>query len=129
MIKPQASRKKFCNDISLETKHTESWRKIKNFLKPNGKCDYAASHLDAKTTKTNADKVQLFVKSVERHFGIQSDNFDLKHRDSKLIVLLQKCHLRPSHAGAGAVITFLKLVLMHPPQALKCHSRPPLTLA
>ena len=34
-----------------------------------------------KTTKTNADKVQLFAKSVERHFDIQSDNFDLKHFD------------------------------------------------
>ena len=35
--------------------------------------------LDAKTAKTNADKAQLFAKSVERHFGIQSDNFDSKH--------------------------------------------------
>ena len=32
----QASWKKFCNDISLETNHTESWRKIKNSLKPMG---------------------------------------------------------------------------------------------
>ena len=31
--------------------------------------------------RLNADKAQLFVKSVERHFGIQSDNFDLKHFD------------------------------------------------
>ena len=34
-----------------------------------------------KTTKTNADKVQPFPESVERHFDIQSDNFDLKHFD------------------------------------------------
>ena len=37
--------------------------------------------LDAKTAKTNADKAQLFAEFVERHFGIQSDNFDLKHVD------------------------------------------------
>ena len=35
-IESQASWEKFCNDISLETNHTESWRKIKNFLKPKG---------------------------------------------------------------------------------------------
>ena len=33
-IESQASWQKFCNDISLETNHTESWLKIKNFLKP-----------------------------------------------------------------------------------------------
>ena len=33
-IESQASWEQFCNDISLETNHTESWRKIKNFLKP-----------------------------------------------------------------------------------------------
>ena len=33
-IESQASWEKFCNDISLETNHTESWCKIKNFLKP-----------------------------------------------------------------------------------------------
>ena len=37
--------------------------------------------LDAKTAKTNADKAQLFAESVERHFGIQSDNFDSEHFD------------------------------------------------
>ena len=37
--------------------------------------------LDAKTAKTNADKAQLFAESFERHFGIQSDNFDSKHFD------------------------------------------------
>ena len=31
--------------------------------------------------KTNADKAQLFAKSVERHFGIQSNNFDSNHFD------------------------------------------------
>ena len=37
--------------------------------------------LDAKTAKTNADKAQLFAESVQRHFGIQSDNFDSNHFD------------------------------------------------
>ena len=37
--------------------------------------------LDAKTAKTNADKAQLFAESVERHFGIQSNNFDSNHFD------------------------------------------------
>ena len=93
-IESQASWQKFCNDISLETNHTESWRKIKNFLKPKGQRDYPALRLDAKTAKTNADKAQLFAESVtnadkaqlfaesvERHFGIQIDNFDSKHFD------------------------------------------------
>ena len=38
-------------------------------------------HLDAKTAKTNPDEAQLFAETVERHFGIQSDNFDSKHFD------------------------------------------------
>ena len=80
-IESQASWEKFCNDISLETNHTESWRKIKNFLKPKGQRDYPALQLDAKTAKTNADKAQLFAESVERHFGIQSNNFDSNHFD------------------------------------------------
>ena len=42
-IESQASWEKFCNDIGLETNNTESWHKIKNFLKPNGQCDYLAS--------------------------------------------------------------------------------------
>ena len=37
--------------------------------------------LDAKTAKTNADKAQLFAESVERHLGIQSENFDSNHFD------------------------------------------------
>ena len=80
-IESQASWEKFCNDISLETNQTESWRKIKNFLKPKGPRDYPASGPDAKTAKTNADKTQLFAQSVERHFSIQSDNFDSNHFD------------------------------------------------
>ena len=41
-IGSQASWEKFCNDISLETNHTESWHKIKNFLKPKDQRDYRA---------------------------------------------------------------------------------------
>ena len=74
-IESQANWEKFCNDISSESNNTESWSKINNFLKPKGQCDYSALHLDTKTAKTNADKVQLFAKTIKRHFGIQSDNF------------------------------------------------------
>ena len=35
-IESQASWEKFCNSISLETDSNESWRRIKNFLKPKG---------------------------------------------------------------------------------------------
>ena len=80
-IESQASWEKFCNDISLETNHTESWHKIKNFLKPKGQRDYPALRLDAKTAKTNADNAQLFTESVKRHFSIQSNNFDSNHFD------------------------------------------------
>ena len=37
--------------------------------------------LDAKTAKTNAYKAQIFAESVERLFGIQSNNFDSNHLD------------------------------------------------
>ena len=80
-IESQAGWEKFCNDISLETNHTGSWHIIENFLKPKGQRDYPALRLNAKTAKSNADKAQLFTESVERHFGIQSDNFDSKHFD------------------------------------------------
>ena len=80
-IESQASWEKSCNDICLETNHAGSWHKIKNFVKPKGQRDYPALRFDAKTAKTNADKAQLFAESVERHFGIQSDNFDSNHFD------------------------------------------------
>ena len=48
-IESQASWEKFCNNISLETNHTESWRKIKTFLKPKGQRNYPALQLDVKT--------------------------------------------------------------------------------
>ena len=68
-----------CNSISLETDSTESWRKIKNFLKLKGQRDYPTLHHATKVAKTNADKAQLFAESVERHFGIESEHFDSNH--------------------------------------------------
>ena len=64
-IESQTSWKKFYNDISLETNHTESWPEIKNFLKAKGQHDYLALHLNAKTAKADTDKVQHFADSVK----------------------------------------------------------------
>ena len=47
-VEMQASWEKFCNSISLETDPSESWRKIKNFLKPNGQRDYPPLRHDDK---------------------------------------------------------------------------------
>ena len=79
-IESQASWEKFCSDISSETNHTESWRKIKN-SQTKGPAQLSALGLDAKTAKTDADKAQLVAECVERHFGIQSDSFDSNHFD------------------------------------------------
>ena len=78
-IESLVSWEKFCNSISLETNSTESWRKIKNFLKPKGQRDYPTLHHANKVAKTNVDKAQLFAKSVEGHSGIESDHFDSNH--------------------------------------------------
>ena len=77
-VESQASWEKFCNAISLET-DSESWCKIKIFLEPKGQRDYPTLQHATKVAKTNADKAQLFAESVERHFGIESDHFDLNH--------------------------------------------------
>ena len=47
----------------------------------NGQSGFSALRRDAKTTKTNADKLQLCLKTVEMHLGIQKDNSDSKHLD------------------------------------------------
>ena len=80
-IESQVSWEKFCNSISLESDPNESWRKIKNFLKPKGQRDYPALHHANKVANTNTDEAQLFAESVERHFGIESDHFDSNHFD------------------------------------------------
>ena len=67
-IESLVSWEKFCNSISLESNSNESWRKIKNFLKPSGQRDY-------RLIKHNS------AESVERHFGIESDHFDSNHFD------------------------------------------------
>ena len=71
-VETQARWEKFCNSISLETHPNESRRKIKNFLKPKSQRDYPTLCQDDNVAKTNGDKGQLFVESVERHFGIES---------------------------------------------------------
>ena len=80
-VETQASWEKFCNSVSLETDPSESWRKIKNFLKPQDQRDYPTLRHDDRVAKTNADKAQLFAESVERHFGIESEHFDSNHFD------------------------------------------------
>ena len=80
-VESLVSWEKFCNPISLENNPNESWREIKNFLKPKGQRDYPALHHANKVAKTKADKAQLFAESVERHFGIESDHFDSNHFD------------------------------------------------
>ena len=80
-VESLVSWEKFCNSISQESNSNESWRKIKNFLKPRGQCNYPTLHHAKKVAKTNADKAQLFAKSVKRHFGIESDHFDSNHFD------------------------------------------------
>ena len=53
-VETQASWEKFCNSISLESNPSESWRKIKNFLKPKGQRDYRTLRHDDKVAKTKA---------------------------------------------------------------------------
>ena len=78
-VETQASWENFCNSVSLETDPSESFRKIGNFLKPKGQRDYPTLCHNNKVAKTSADKAQLFVESVERHFGIESEHFDSNH--------------------------------------------------
>ena len=96
-VETQAIWEKFCNSISLESDPSESWRKIKNFLKPKGQLDYPTLRHDDKVAKTIADKAQLFAESVERHFGIESNHFDSNHFNevSKSIEDNHKCFYPP----------------------------------
>ena len=80
-IESLVSWEKFCNSVGLESNSNESWRKIKNVLKPKGQRDYPTLHHGNKVAKTNADKAQLFAEPVERHFGIESDHLDSNHFD------------------------------------------------
>ena len=71
---------KFCNSISLEKYPTESWCRIKSFLKPKTRKTYPTPTLVNQTAKTNAYNTELFAESVERHFGIESNSFDDSNR-------------------------------------------------
>ena len=72
---------RFCNSISLESDGKKSWRKITNFLKPKGPCSYPGLKLGNKAAKANPEKAQLFAKSVERNFGIESHLFSKSQFD------------------------------------------------
>ena len=78
-VESQTSWEKFCKSISLGSDPSESWRKIKNFLKPKGQRYYPTLHHNDRVVKTNADKAQLFAESVERQFGIESKHFNSNH--------------------------------------------------
>ena len=109
-IESQASWEKFCNDISLETNHTESWRKIKNFLKSKGQRVYPALRLDAKTANTNADKAQLFAESVERHFSILSNIIeDIEVSPRKILELIRRLDSNKAHGCDDVSIAMLKI--------------------
>ena len=58
----------------------KSWRRT-NFPKPKGSRSYPTLKLGNKTAKTNPDKVQLFAKSVESNFAIESHLFSKSHID------------------------------------------------
>ena len=73
-VESLVSWEKFGSSITLETNSNESWRKIKNFLKPKCQRDYPTLFHASKVAKTNADKEQLFSESVERHYDIESDS-------------------------------------------------------
>ena len=87
---------KFCNSISLESDPKMSWRKITNFLKPKRSRSYPMLKLDNKTAKTNPKKAQLFAKSVERNFGIESHLFSKSQFDRiNKFVEAHSYHLTP----------------------------------
>ena len=67
---------KFCISVILEKDPTKSWCGIKNFLKPKTQKIYPTLTLHNKTAKTNADKAEPFAESMERHFGIECNNFN-----------------------------------------------------
>ena len=80
-IESQASWEKFCNDISSETNHTEYWLKLKTFS--NQRVSAIIRHCISmrKPSRLTQIRRNFFAETVERHFGIQSDNFDSKHFD------------------------------------------------
>ena len=67
-IESQASWEKFCNSICLESNPSESWYKIKNFLKPKCQRDYPASRQQSRQDKRrqNATRCRIGRKTL-RH--------------------------------------------------------------
>ena len=115
-VETQASWENFCNSTSLESDPDESWRQMKNFLKPKGQCDHPTLRHDGKVAKENADKAQLFAESVDRHFGIESKHFDSNHFDevNKFIEDNHKYFYPPEDPGyyrfdVGNAQTLIKL--------------------
>ena len=96
-VESQASWEKFCNSISLETNSNESWRKIKNFLKPKGQRDYPTLQHANKVAKTNADKAQLFAESVERHLA------------SRATILIRTTSMRSTNSSRIIISIFIPL--------------------
>ena len=71
-------------------------RKITNFLKPKGPRSYPTLKLGNKTATTNPKKAQLFAKSVERNFGIESHLFSKSYFERiNKFVEAQSHHLTP----------------------------------
>ena len=86
-VETQASWEKIRNSVSLESDPSESWSKIKNFLKPKRQRNYPTLRHDDKVAKTNADKELLFAELVERHFGIEN-----KHRFNEVNTFIEDNH-------------------------------------
>ena len=84
----------------LEIKYTESWHKIKN----------------------SQTKESLFAESVERHFGMQNDNFDSKHfdevnqfiEDNYEYFILLKTSMSTERTWMMITILWPVLTLIHP---------------
>ena len=110
-VESQASWEKFCNSISLETDSNESWRKIKNFLKPKGQRDCPTLQHANKVAKTNADKAQLFAESVERHFGIE-----------RATILIRTISMRSTNSSRITISIFILLSTSLWPTLMPKHS-------
>ena len=53
--------------------------KSRTFSRQRNYRDYPTLRHDDKVAKTNANKAQLFAKSIEMHFGIESEHFESNH--------------------------------------------------
>ena len=74
-LRRQYSQKK---DPAIKTCINQLQKQVKEELKVESLVSWE-KFCTRKVAKTNADKPQLFAESVEKHFGIESDHFDLNH--------------------------------------------------